>query len=83
MKHLVRMVVLLFMLGGLAGAAWGDGDCQGKQRLEFSPDPSSYQQINKEQAKASKNYIPADQHEASVKGEPRPGTYEIQENSGK
>lgn len=80
MRQVSGFVVLLFMLACLAGQAWGQGGCQGKQRRDYSPGSSAYRQITEEEAKASKNHIRADQFTVSIKGESPSGDFKVQES---
>jgi len=81
MNRFHRVLILLGVSLFLASAAWGNDKCANKESVVFAPAPSAYQQISAEEAKASKNYIPADQHSAGVAPETSSGQSVVQEQA--
>ena len=69
----VMVIVIIFVLSIFAVPTMAQKGCGSGKSVElFSPDPSSYKQISKDEAMKMKNYINSDQHKASIKPDSSP-----------
>jgi hypothetical protein len=73
MKKIRYGIAIVFALFLFAAPVSAQEGCKaGKSVYLFSPDPSSYKQIPKDEAVKMKNYISSDQYKASIKPDSLP-----------